>query len=38
MAKLRRINLGRKDTGATCIAEKPKNRVRYPSYRCKYEN
>ena len=36
MAKLRRINLGRKDTGATCIAEKPKNKVHYPSF-CIYD-
>ena len=36
MAKLKRINLGRKETGAMCIAEKPKNRVHYPSF-CIYD-
>ncbi len=36
MAKLKRINLGRKETTAICQPEKPKNRVYYPSF-CIYD-
>ena len=36
MAKLKRINLGRKETEPTCAVKRPKNRVHYPSF-CIYD-
>lgn len=32
MAKLKRVNLGKKETMTTCVPERTKNKVHYPSF------